>query len=248
MSHAQARISSAPGARGFVIAIDGPAGAGKSTIARAVAEALGYTLLDTGALYRAIAFVAQREGVALEDEAAVGALTEALVARDGLRIEPLGGAGMRVRIEGVDPGDALRTPAVSMGASVVSAQPRVRAALLDLQRAFGASGQGVVCEGRDIGTVVFPDAPLKIFLTASVEARAQRRFRELAEKGGAVDLEQTRREVAQRDAQDENRAIAPLRRAPDARLVDTTALGLDGAVDEVLSLCRAMIASRAASA
>lgn len=224
--------------RSAIIAMDGPAGAGKSTVARRLAQSLGFTLLDTGALYRSIAYAATRAGASLEDSAAVTAVAEDLVRRDALHIEPTEGSGMRVLLDGQPLGDEIRTPAISMGASVVSAIPGVRAALLDLQRGFAERGlaRGVVAEGRDIGTVIFPDADLKIFLTASVDERARRRHVELAAKGSSVTFEQTRDEVASRDRQDEQRAIAPLRRADDALLVDTSSLDGDGAVARCLEL------------
>lgn len=220
--------------------MDGPAGAGKSTVARRLAQALGFTLLDTGALYRAIALAADRAGVAFDEGDRVGAVAEDLVRRGALRIEKAEGSGMRVLLEGEDVSDAIRTARISMAASQVSAVPAVRAALLDLQRDFARSGDagGVVCEGRDIGTVIFPDAELKIYLTASVEQRARRRHAELEAKGEQGSLEATRAEVETRDAQDERRTIAPLRRADDAILVDTSAIDLDGAVERCLELAR----------
>lgn len=221
-----------------VVALDGPAGAGKSTVARRVAQALGFTLLDTGALYRVVAFASERAGVPWTDAEGVTEVGRALVAEGRLVIEPTDDSGMRVRLDGVDLGDALRTPAASMGASRVSAFPGVREALLDLQRDFARGGDstGVVCEGRDIGTVVFPNAAVKIFLTASVDRRAERRHRELLDKGQQVDFAATRADVVQRDAQDEGRAIAPLRRADDAVLLDSSTLTLDETVARVLEI------------
>jgi cytidylate kinase len=227
--------------RSAIIAMDGPAGAGKSTVARRLAQALGFTLLDTGALYRSVAYAAARAGAPLEDVARVTAVAEDLVRRDAIRIEPTDGSGMQVVLEGRPLADEIRTPEISMGASVVSAIPGVRAALLDLQRGFAERGlaRGVVAEGRDIGTVIFPNADLKLFLTASVDERARRRHVELSSKGSSVTFEQTRDEVAARDRQDEQRAIAPLRRADDALLVDTSALDGDGAVERCLELWHA---------
>ncbi len=233
-----------------VVAMDGPAGAGKSTVARRVAQALGFTLLDTGALYRTVALAAVRRGIAFDAAAAVTAVAEDLVARRALVLEALPDAGMDVRLEGERVGDAIRTPAVSMGASTVSAIPGVRAALFDAQRSFathaGVGGGGVVCEGRDIGTVVFPDATLKIFLTASTDERARRRHHELVAREGAKapTFEATRAEVEQRDAQDQSRAIAPLRQADDAVLVDTTGLDLEAVVARCLELAHARGLSR----
>ncbi len=228
--------------------MDGPAGAGKSTVARRVAQAFGFTLLDTGALYRTVALAARRAGVTLSDGEAMTRFAEQLVARNGLEIEPTEASGMRVRLDGEEVGQAIRTPEISMGASQVSAIPGVRSALLALQRDFVRLGRarGVVCEGRDIGTVVFPNADVKLFLTASVDVRAERRYRELADEGASVSLEATRQEVIQRDAQDEGRAIAPLRRADDAILVDSTGLDLEGVVDKAVDLVRARLAAEAA--
>lgn len=224
-------------ARGIVVAIDGPAGAGKSTVAREVAGALGYTLVDTGSLYRASALVAERAGVAIDDRAAVEEAVRAAVAAGTLRLDA-GDAGLtRVLIGGVDPAEALRTPAMSMGASAVAAYPGVREALLDAQRAFGQRG-AVVLEGRDIGTVVFPGAELKVFLTATAEERARRRCDELRGKGVDADYGVTLAEVRQRDHQDASRDIAPLREAPDAVRVDSSAMEPLAVVDAIVALAR----------
>lgn len=233
--------------RSAIIAMDGPAGAGKSSVARRLAGALGYTLLDTGALYRAVALACSRAGVAFADAAGASAIAEDVVRRGALEIEPGEGSGMLVKLDGADVGDTIRTPEMSMGASTVSAHPGVRAALLDLQRSFAGRGlaRGVVAEGRDIGTVIFPDADLKIFLTASVERRAERRHSELSERGSQLSLEQTRDEVMARDKQDEGRAIAPLRRAEDAVLVDSSDLDLEGTFQRCLVLARERLGDRA---
>lgn len=225
--------------------MDGPAGAGKSTVARRLAQSLAFTLLDTGALYRAVAYAAHRAGAPFDDGARVTAVAEDLVRRSAIGIEPTDGSGMRVVLDGQPLGDEIRTPVISMGASAVSANPGVRAALLDLQRSFADRGlaTGVVAEGRDIGTVIFPDADLKIFLTASVDERARRRHVELAAKGSSVTFEQTRAEVMARDKQDEERAIAPLRRADDAVLLDSSDLDLDQAVVRCLELARERVPS-----
>ncbi len=226
----------------IVVAMDGPAGAGKSTVARRLSETLGYTLLDTGALYRTVALACHRMGLTKLDEDAVTRVAEDVVRRGALVIEKTP-SGMDVRLEGELVGEAIRSPEMSMGASTVSAIPGVRAALLDVQRSFAAKGLGVVCEGRDIGTVVFPDAAAKIFLTASIDARAARRHSELVAKRGAAapSLEETRQEVAQRDEQDKNRAIAPLKQADDAVLVDSTGMALDAVVARCLELVRARV-------
>ena len=211
-----------------IVAIDGPAGAGKSTVARMLADALGFVLVDTGAMYRAVALAAQRAGVAWSDGTALGALAARLLADEALSFErgerDASGElrGVRVKLAGEDVSDAIRTPDIGMGASTVSAHPEVRAALLDLQRQAGARG-GVVLEGRDIGTVVFPEAEVKFFLTASPEIRARRRFDELVAKGDlALTFDQTLEDVRRRDAQDSGRAVAPLRQADSAILVDSS--------------------------
>src|SRR5262249_7824241 len=158
--------------------IDGPAGAGKSTVARRLAELLGYVLVDTGAMYRSVALAAKRAGIAFEDKERVGYLADGLVAKDAIAFDRDATLGVRVKLEGEDVSEAIRTPESAQGASLVSAHPPVRAALLDLQRLAGKNG-GVVLEGRDIGSVVFPDAEVKFFLTANAETRAQRRHTEL---------------------------------------------------------------------
>jgi cytidylate kinase len=221
-----------------VVAIDGPAGAGKSTVARAVAERLGFVLVDTGSLYRAVALCAFRRGVPLGDRARVEALAHAAVADGSLRLASEGASVTRVRMDGEDPGDALRTPELSLGASTVSAYPGVREALLDAQRAFGREG-AVVLEGRDIGTVVFPDAEVKVYLTASAAVRARRRHDELRARGVTTDLAVTLAEVEARDASDMNRAIAPLRQAPDAHRVDASELSPVEVVDAIVALVEA---------
>lgn len=226
------------GARGIVVAIDGPAGAGKSTVARQVASALGYTLVDTGSLYRASALVAERAGVAMDDRDGVERTVRAAVESGALRLDA-GDAGLtRVLVDGVDPAGELRTPAMSMGASAVAAYPGVREALLDAQRAFGRTG-GVVLEGRDIGTVVFPQAELKVYLTASAEERARRRCDELRLKGLDADYAVTLAEVRQRDHQDRSREIAPLREAEDAVRVDSSEMEPQAVVAAIVGMARA---------
>ena len=220
-----------------IVAIDGPAGAGKSTVARFLAEALGYVLVDTGALYRAVALAAQRGGVAWSDGLALGELARGIVARDGLRLEDRTGQGVRVHLDGDDVTDAIRTPDLGMGASTVSAHGPVRDALLDLQRLAGRLG-GVVLEGRDIGTVVFPDAEVKFFLTARPEVRARRRFDELTAKGSRVTYEETLADVRKRDEQDTTRAVAPLRQAPDAMLVDNSDITVGETVEAMAARVR----------
>ena len=195
-----------------IIAIDGPAGAGKSTLARRIADALGFVLLDTGALYRAVALAAHRGGVPFDDAARASALAEDLVRRSAIVLSPSAAAARWSRSTARTCRRRSARPLIAMGASTVSAHPGVRKALLDLQRQAGAQG-GIVAEGRDIGTVVFPDAEYKFFLTASPEVRARRRYDELAAQGKAqgITYESTLEEVERRDAQDSSRVVAPLK-------------------------------------
>jgi cytidylate kinase len=219
----------------LIVAIDGPAGAGKSTAARLLAERLGYTLLDTGAIYRVMALRARERAVAWDDGPGVAALADGLEL--GFRLE---GTINRVLVDGRDVTTAIRTPEMSDGASRVSALPEVRAALLDLQRRIGAAGD-VVVEGRDIGTVVFPDAGAKFFLTATTVVRARRRVAELAAAGRPADAATTRAEIVARDERDSTRATAPLRKAADAIEIDSSALG----PDEVVARMAEIVAARA---
>jgi|SRR5579872_1797839 len=202
----------------LIVAIDGPAGSGKSTVARRVAELLGYTHLDSGAMYRGVAWKALRDGVPLDSPEELARLAESvridLVPRDGK---------LRVILDGEDITDLIRTPEVSHAASVVAAVPGVRHPMVAEQRRAGAQG-GIVMEGRDIGSVVFPHADLKIFLEASPEVRAERRLLELQEKGEAPALDQVLADVHQRDRRDREREMSPLVRAPDAVVVDNTAM------------------------
>jgi cytidylate kinase len=215
-----------------VVAIDGPAGAGKSTVARRLAAKLGFTLVDTGALYRAVALAAQRKGVAWDDDAGVTSVAKSIAAARSLSLTPDSARGVRVDLDGEDISDAIRSPDMGMGASRVSAIAGVREALFQLQRLAGEQG-GVVLEGRDIGTVVFPDAEAKFFLTASPEVRAKRRYDELIARGQTVDYARTLEDVVARDHQDSTRAIAPLRQAADATLVDSSNRAIDDVVDEM---------------
>jgi CMP/dCMP kinase len=212
----------------LVIAIDGPSGVGKGTVARAVAGALGYRHVDTGAMYRGVAWRALRDGVALEDERAMTALAERL------EIE-VPGAG--IRVDGVDVSHAIRNPEIDRAAAKVARIPGVRAALVAEQRRMGAGG-GLVMEGRDIGTVVFPDAGVKIYLDASSEERARRRVHDQAHEGSR-DVAQVASELAARDRSDSTRAVAPLAVASDAHVIDTTGLSIDQVVDRVLALVTA---------
>jgi cytidylate kinase len=220
-----------------IVAIDGPAGAGKSTVARRLAEVLGFVLVDTGAMYRAVALAAQRTGIPWSDADRVGELARALVARTALAFDRDPARGSRVYVDGADVSDAIRAPDIGMGASTVSAYKAVRDALLEMQRQAGRAG-GVVLEGRDIGTVVFPDAEVKFFLTARPEVRARRRFDELVAKGARVSFEETLEDVRRRDDQDTTRAVAPLRQAPDATLVDSSEMGIDEAVARMVERVR----------
>ncbi len=220
-----------------IVAIDGPAGAGKSTVARRLADTLGFVFVDTGALYRMVAVAAKRAAVAWSDAAPVGELANALVARGAIAFERDAERGVRVWLDGKDVTDAIREPDIGMGASTVSAHKAVRDALLDLQRQAGRAG-GVVLEGRDIGTVVFPDAEVKFFLTARPEVRAKRRFDELTAKGQRVTFEDTLAEVRRRDEQDTTRVVAPLRQAEDAVLIDNSDFGIDETVARMAARVR----------
>ncbi len=207
-----------------IVAIDGPAGAGKSTVARQLASRLGFSMIDTGAIYRSVALAAERRGISWDDDEA---LRQMLAGGLGLDFQ-----GERVLLDGEDVSEAIRTPGISRGASVVSARAVVRKALLQLQRDLGrAATRGAVLEGRDIGTVVFPDAEVKFFLTASDEARAGRRHAELAERGLSVPIEEVLADQRRRDRDDSERAIAPLRAADDAIRVETTGLDLEEVVE-----------------
>ncbi len=202
----------------LIIAIDGPVGSGKSTVARRVAELLGYTHLDSGAMYRSIAWKALRDGVPLDSPAQLAALAEA--AR--IDLVPRGGK-LHVVLDGEDITDLIRTREVSHAASVVAVVPGVRHPMVAEQRRAGAHG-GIVMEGRDIGTAVFPHADLKVFLDASPEVRAERRQRELQEKGEGLELEKVLADVRERDRRDREREMSPLVRAADAIVVDNTAM------------------------
>jgi CMP/dCMP kinase len=202
----------------LIIAIDGPVGSGKSTLARRVAELMGYVYIDTGAMYRALALKALRRGISLDASDALVQL--ARETRIDLRAED---GTQRVFLDGEDVTTAIRTPEVSQAASKVAVVSGVRHVLVAEQRRAGEQG-GVVMEGRDIGSVVFPDAGLKIFLTASPEVRADRRWREHQQKGDAIDLARTLDEIRERDRRDRERSTSPLVRAPDAVIVDSTAM------------------------
>jgi CMP/dCMP kinase len=216
----------------LVIAIDGPSGAGKSTAARLLADRLGYLYIDTGAMYRAIGWQAKHEGIDLSDEAG---LTD-LCARSIVTIKK-DNNDPRFYVNGFDVTEKIRTPEMGMVASAVSKSPAVRARLLKLQRDLGKNGR-VVMDGRDIGTVVFPDADVKFFLDASAEERGKRRFLELKAKGIDVDCSQITREIIARDKQDSGRDIAPLKKADDALLIDSTALNIAETVEKMLLIIK----------
>lgn len=218
--------------RRITVAIDGPAGAGKSTVARRLARRLSYALVDTGALYRTVALRAIQQHASLDDEARLAQLATDLP----ISFET-GEEENRVFLAGTEISSLIRTPDVSRGASAVSRFGAVRAALLDLQRQLAAAG-GVVMEGRDIGTVVCPAAEAKFYLTASVEERARRRHQELLQAGHPANMEDTRREVEARDHADMTRAVAPLRQADDALLVDATSRGVDEIVESMADIVR----------
>lgn len=215
-----------------VVAIDGPAASGKGTVAQGVAQALGLHYLDSGSLYRLVALKASREGVAATDEARLATLARSLEVEFDRH---------RIRLEDVDVTEELRAEPVSAAASRIAVLPSVRTALLSRQRAFRRP-PGLVADGRDMGTVVFPDAILKIYLMASAEARAGRRYKQLIEKGNSVTLEGLLLDIRERDARDSARAAAPLKAAADALILDTTEMTIDASIAFVLERAKAMIA------
>ena len=226
----------------MIIAIDGPSGAGKSTVAKAVAKKLGFSCLDTGAMYRAVAWRAVRDGVPLNDDAALGALARSVeIAFGHVAGDPL---PRRVFIDGEEVTDAIRTAEIDRAVSPTSAAPSVRAAMTDQQRRIGYAGDYVV-EGRDIGTVVFPDAEVKVFLTASAEERAHRRVRQNVDRGvGSIDYDEVLSDLVRRDDYDSSRETAPLAAADDAVVLDSTGRYIEDVIDEI---CR-MAVSRGAAA
>ena len=219
--------------RHISVAIDGPSGAGKSTLSRVAATELGFVYVDTGAIYRTVAFHTLRRGVDPQDASTV----ERLLPEIRIAVEYDGEGGQRMYLNGEDLTDLIRTQEISMAASKVSVHPAVRSFLLNMQREM-AEKYSVIMDGRDIGTVVLPDADVKIFLTASSEARARRRWRDLQERGTAKDFQQLLQETRERDEADMNRAAAPLRPAEDAVLLDTTELTFEESGRRILEIIR----------
>lgn len=215
--------------RGIVIAVDGPSGAGKSTISRALSQQLGYLEIDTGAMYRAMAWLARETGLDFDDTEAVDQFSQ----QADVSLQLVEGKTV-VTVNGIDVTGQIRTPEISMLTSLISALAPVRQAMTTLQRRIGAQG-GVVLDGRDIGTVVFPDAELKFFLSASAEERGRRRYIELQQKGIATSLEETIADVIARDRQDSERALAPLRQADDAIAIDSTGMTIDAVVAQMMA-------------
>lgn len=213
----------------IVVAIDGPAGAGKSTIAKLAAEQLGYAYIDTGAMYRSVAWKFLQTGKAF-DEDFISKLAQEMI----IEFRPEAQVN-RVFVDGVEVTADIRTPKVTGIVSKVAAIGAVREAMVDQQRRMGEIG-GVLMDGRDIGTVVFPNAQLKVFLTASVEERATRRYKEMVAKGEQVDFEQLKAEIASRDKQDSERAISPLKQAEDAIYLDSSDMNIQQVVDKIISL------------
>lgn len=219
-----------------VITIDGPSGSGKGTVARRVAEQLGWHLLDSGALYRLVAYAARERGVDLADEAGCTDIANGLQVRFGADAA----GGERIWLEGVEVSAAIRTEQAGDGASRVAAMPGVRSALVERQRGF-ATPPGLVADGRDMGTVIFPTAPLKIFLTASAAERARRRYNQLKDKGLDANLAALSLEIGERDRRDASRPIAPLKAADDARIIDSTSMSIEAVVARVLELAQRTI-------
>lgn len=211
-----------------VITIDGPTASGKGTVAARVAEALGFALLDSGALYRLTALAANQSGTSLTDEAALAALAVGLDVRF---------AGEQILLGGKDVTDLIRAEQIGVAASKIAALPAVRAALIERQHAF-LKTPGLVADGRDMGTVIFPQARLKVFLTASVEARADRRYKQLIGKGFPANMLDLLQDLRERDARDTNRAVAPLKAAEGAHVLDTSSMTIETAVAQVLAWYR----------
>ncbi len=217
-----------------VLTIDGPSGSGKGTISRLVAERLGWRLLDSGALYRAVGYVAGMEGLDLSDAEAVTRCAESTKIRF---LAPTDGGETRVVVNGHDATDELRTETAGAAASAIAAIPSVRHALVELQQGF-RKAPGLVADGRDMGTVIFPDAAYKVFLTASAGERAKRRYKQLKDKGLSVTLAGLLREIEARDERDASRAVAPLKPAKGAVLIDSTGMPIDDVVAKVFAVVR----------
>ncbi len=218
--------------KGLTIAIDGPSGAGKSTVAKALAKRLGYIYIDTGAMYRSVALRVKERSISPEDESAVSQQASSL----HITLIPEG-EQIRVRCNGQDVSEAIRTPEISRLASHISKQKAVREALVRMQREMGKEG-GVILEGRDIGTVVFPDAEVKFYLDAENDERARRRYDEMVEKGVKVDFKETREELVQRDHNDMHRTHSPLKKAEDAIYIDSTHRSVEAIVEEMTRIVR----------
>lgn len=222
-----------------VLTIDGPSGSGKGTISRAVADRLGWHYLDSGAIYRAVGQAAAWEGLDLSDAEAIAACA----ARTDIRFLTDGQGEPHVVVNGKDATRALRTETAGAAASAIAAHPPVRAALVDLQLRF-RQPPGLVADGRDMGTVIFPDAPYKVYLTASAAERAKRRYKQLKDKGVSVNLDSLLHEIAARDERDAGRAVAPLRPADDAVIVDSTGMPITQVIETVLAVLPASMQPR----
>ena len=217
-----------------IVTIDGPSGSGKGTISRAVAVRVGWHLLDSGALYRLVALAGSKKGLKPDDTDGHAQVAGSM----DVRFDVAGDGGEAVILAGEEVTRQIRSEEAGQGASRVAAWPPVRSALLDRQRAF-AKPPGLVADGRDMGTVVFPEADLKIFLTASPDERALRRYKQLKDKGSDVSLPALSREITERDQRDATRAVAPLKPAPDAEVIDSTSLSIEQVIDRVIALGRA---------
>lgn len=224
----------------LVIAIDGPAASGKSTTARLVADRLGYTYIDTGAMYRAVTYAVLEQRIDPSDQQAV----ERFVAGLDIRLRRADDGSLHVCLDGVDVASKIRTPEVTANVSLVSSYAGVRGHLVRLQQLMGQGG-GVVLDGRDIGTVVFPDADVKVFMIADIDARATRRLEELRRAGSSTSLDELRQDIARRDRFDSSRALAPLCRAEDAVEIDTSTMNIEEQVERVIELAEGILATRA---
>jgi CMP/dCMP kinase len=220
--------------RSPIVTIDGPSGSGKGTISRAVAVRVGWHLLDSGALYRLVALSGLKQGAKSDDAEAHARIAGSM----DVRFDVAADGGERIILAGEEVTRQIRSEEAGQGASRVAAWPPVRSALLDRQRAF-AQAPGLVADGRDMGTVVFPEADLKIFLTASPDERALRRYKQLKDKGSDVSLPALSREITERDLRDSTRSVAPLKPAPDAEVIDSTSLTIEQVIDQVIALGRA---------